>query len=117
MLTETASSRIDLHPEGEEAAAEAAANAELPPATPPHPHRGSSRLAQYLHVARGANADERMAALRQMREERTRQNSTRRSRVPELGVSRLSRVFSSRMRSRSPPPRSQTQLAPPEGSS
>lgn len=51
---------------------------------------------RYLDIARGSSSsDERMAALRQLREE----NGTRppRSRAPELGISRLRRVFNRRM--------------------
>ncbi|KAI5778939.1 hypothetical protein EDC01DRAFT_634420 [Geopyxis carbonaria] len=94
--------RIDLHPEEE-------------PATLPlgeenrssvqHDGHHASRFSRYLNLARGTSGDERMAALRELREE-TRRNGQpmsvqreARSMRPELGIGRLKRALSKRVRS------------------
>ncbi|KAH0614941.1 uncharacterized protein H6S33_000577 [Morchella sextelata] len=82
--------RIDLRPEDQRQ------SIEVTPPPAPEPVQSGSRIMRYLDIARGSSSsDERMAALRQLREE----NGTRppRSRAPELGISRLRRVFNRRM--------------------
>lgn len=91
-LTNVSNSRIDLRPEDQRQ------SLELPP-PPPEPEYTGSRFMRYLDIARGTTGEERMAALRQLREE-SRANAARpRSRAPELGISRLRRVFHRRMSS------------------
>ncbi|KAA8894319.1 hypothetical protein FN846DRAFT_900949 [Sphaerosporella brunnea] len=100
--------RIDLHPEqeadgeGEAGAGENAGSAnddanEPLPAQQQQQHHDGSRLSRYLHLARRTSGEERMAALRQLREESRARNRNRRSRIiPELGISRLGRAISRR---------------------
>lgn len=83
--------RIDLRPEDQRQSLEVA-----PPSAPEPAQSSGNRIMRYLDIARGSSSsDERMAALRQLREE----NGTRppRSRAPELGISRLRRVLNRRM--------------------
>lgn len=84
-------SRIDLRPEDQRH------SLELPPA-PPEPEHTPSRFMRYLDIAHRTSGEERMAALRQLREEQRGSGASRpRSRAPELGISRLRRVFHRRI--------------------
>lgn len=84
-------SRIDLRPEDQRQ------SLEIPPA-PPELEPTSSRFMRYLDTARGTTGEERMAALRQLREEQRGSSSSRpRSRAPELGIGRLRRAFHRRI--------------------
>jgi hypothetical protein len=92
MLTPIRNSRIDLHPEEEP-------EDETPELSQPPPqvvHHGS-RLSRYLDIARGTSGDERMAALRQLREEeRTRGRENRANRRSRIQSLRLGRALSRR---------------------
>ncbi len=66
--------------------------AEAPVQAPVH----SSRFSRYLDLARGSTGQERLAALRQLREENIdvdAPTTRRRSLAPELGFARLRQVF------------------------
>ncbi|KAF8246251.1 hypothetical protein K440DRAFT_662194 [Wilcoxina mikolae CBS 423.85] len=76
--------RIDLHPEEEPE--DETTTTEVPQPPPPVPHHGGSRLSRYLDIARGSSGEERMAALRQLREEG--RTSRRRSRIQSLRLGR-----------------------------
>lgn len=90
-LISVPNSRIDLRPEDQRQ------SLEIPPA-PPEPEPTGSRFLRYLDIARGTSGEERMAALRQLREEGGGSGAPRpRSRAPELGISRLRRVFHRRI--------------------
>jgi len=86
--------RIDLHPVQEEEPEQIEEIPEDDPSTHPQHHR-NSRFSRYLDLARGTSGDERMAALRQLREEnrQTVRGDQPRSHRLEIRLSKLRRVF------------------------
>lgn len=91
MTDKLCNSRIDLRPEDQRH------SLELPPA-PPEPEHTPSRFMRYLDIAHRTSGEDRMVALRQLREEQRAGGASRpRSRAPELGISRLKRVFHRRI--------------------
>lgn len=97
--------RIDLHPElaGHQEPVED--SQEEPPHTPTR-IRPTNRVSRYLEIARGTSGEERMEALRRLRDEDRESHQSghlpivpraARSMRPELGFNRLRRAVSSRM--------------------
>jgi hypothetical protein len=95
-------SRIDLRPEHPEEEEQVEISQAEPPGTPTTSHLGS-RMSRYLDIARGTTGEERMEALRLLRNENRDPTHTQlapraaRSMRPELGINRLRRALSRRM--------------------
>ncbi|RPA96489.1 hypothetical protein L873DRAFT_1694515 [Choiromyces venosus 120613-1] len=88
--------RIDLRPEDQRQ------SFEMPPPEPDSPqqnhHSQGSRFIRYIDSARhGQTGEERMEALRQLREENRSNGGSHRGRTPELGLSRLRHFLGRRM--------------------